>query len=399
MMQINDPAVQETTTPLFRLAFRPFFLGGALFSVISLLLWGGSLFYGARFTPYGGIVWWHMHEMIFGFTLAIIAGFLLTAVQTWTGIKSIKGMPLAAFCLLWLAARVMLLFPDAVNPWLAGIVDIAFPLVTAGLMANCVLRKKMWKNLVFAPVLLLMTLASGMMHWGVINQDYALAHQGAYGGVYLIALLMVILGGRVIPFFTVNKMGFEKSVPSKPRELCAIIPLALIVLMMLSGLNNQLPMAVAVLAGVSFVANLLRMVSWKGWKTTPVPLLWSLHVAYLFIVLGLLFMAMHYAGLAIEPTIMIHAMTVGGIGGLVLAMISRVSLGHTGRPLNAGMPIQFAFLMIVMAAVVRLLPTFMPSLYNSLVLTSICLWSLAYGIFFIVYLPILSQPRVDGNPG
>ena len=141
------------------------------------------------------------------------------------------------------------------------------------------------------------------------------------------------------------------------------------------------------------------MISWNGWKTTSVPLLWSLHVAYLFIVLGLLFMALHYAGLGVESTIMIHAMTVGGVGGLVLAMIARVSLGHTGRPLKAGMPIQFAFLMIIFAAVVRLLPSFFPSLYNSLVLTSICLWSLAYGIFFAVYLPVLSQPRVDGKPG
>ena len=224
MMQIDDPAVQETIPPLFRLAFRPFFLGGALFSVVSLLLWGGSLFYGARFTPYGGIVWWHMHEMLFGFTLAIIAGFLLTAVQTWTGIKSIKGVPLAALCLLWLAARIMLLFSDAVNPWLAAVVDLSFPLITAGLMASYVLRKRMWRNLVFTPVLLLMAFASGMMHWGVISQNYALAYQGAYGGVYLIALLMVILGGRVIPFFTANRMGFEKPAPSKLRDLGATVP-------------------------------------------------------------------------------------------------------------------------------------------------------------------------------
>ncbi len=399
MLQITDPDQQESTLAFFRLAFRPFFLAGALFSAISLALWGLTLFYGINFAPFGGIVWWHMHEMLFGFTLAIIAGFLLTAVQTWTGIKSVKGLSLILLFGLWLAARVLLLIPDAMSPLFIAVLDVAFPLVTAGIMASFVIRKKMWRNLVFAPILLLMAVASAMMYAGAIRQDFALSYQGAYGGVYLIAFLMVVLGGRVIPFFTASKLGFTKAEPIKQLELTAIIPLGLIVLMMLSGIDDRFPLVTALLAGICFVANLIRFWRWKGYKSLSVPLLWSLHGAYLFIIFGLLLMTLRYAGLPVAPTIMIHAVTVGGIGGLILAMIARVSLGHTGRPLKAGMPVQLAFLLILMAAVVRLLPAVMPAFYTVFILTSICLWVLAYGIFFVVYLPILSSPRVDGKDG
>ena len=399
MLQISDPDQQESTPAFFRLAFRPFFLAGALFSAISLALWGLTLFYGIRFLPYGGIVWWHMHEMLFGFTLAIIAGFLLTAVQTWTGIKSIKGLPLAGLFALWLSARVLLLFPDVISPLIVAALDVAFPLLTAALMASYVISKRMWRNLIFTPVLLFMAAANAMMYAGVMNQDFALAYQGAYAGVYLIAFLMVVLGGRVIPFFTANKLGFTKAEPIKQLELAAIVPLGLIVVMMLFGLDDRFPLVTAVLAGVCFVANLVRFWRWRGYESFSVPLLWSLHGAYLFIVAGLLLMALHYAGLPVEATIMVHAMTVGGIGGLVLAMIARVSLGHTGRPLKAGMPVQLAFLLILMAAVVRLLPSVFPAFYTVFILTSICLWVLAYGIFFVIYMPILSSPRVDGKDG
>ncbi|MGY0219102.1 NnrS family protein [Endozoicomonadaceae bacterium StTr2] len=399
MMQITDPAREEQIPALLRLGFRPFFLAGALFSLISLLLWGMFLFHGLDLEPYGGMLWWHMHEMIFGFTLAIIAGFLLTAVQTWTGLPGLKGVQLALLFSLWLAGRILLLFPGSISQLLIASIDVAFPLVTAALMANYVIRVKMWRNLVFTPVLLMMALANALMHAGVITGDFTQAYQGAYGSIFLITLLMVILGGRVIPFFTSNKLGLPPVTRYKVIELGSIVPLVLLTVLVLAGLAEKLALLSALCALLAGIANLIRVATWRGQKTLSIPLLWSLHAAYLFIVIGLLLAFLHYAGAPVAPTIMIHALTVGGIGGLVLAMISRVSLGHTGRPLQSGKAINLAFGLIIAAAIARLMPAVLPYQYDIWLMISITLWLTAYGIFFVVYLPVLSRPRVDGRPG
>ncbi|WP_281645202.1 NnrS family protein [Parendozoicomonas sp. Alg238-R29] len=399
MMQISDPTLEERIPALFRLGFRPFFLAGVLFSMISLMLWGLSLFGSLTLQPYGGMLWWHMHEMVFGFTMAIIAGFLLTAVQTWTGVPAIKGKPLMLLFGLWLAGRVLLLVPGSVPLMLIAGIDIAFPVITAALMASYVIRVKMWRNLMFTPVLLLMALASGIMHAGVIAGDYTLAWQGAYGSIYLVALLMAILGGRVIPFFTANRLKLPKPETNKPRELGSIIPLVLLTLLMLSGTDDQFPQLTGFIALIAAIANLSRLTSWQGRKTLRIPLLWSLHLSYLFIVLGLFLAFLHYMDTGVTSSIMIHALTVGGIGGLILAMISRVSLGHTGRPLKTGKTIALSFILIAAAAIVRILPALLPLQTNLWLMISITLWLMAYGIFFVIYLPILSRPRVDGKSG
>lgn len=404
MQPIIDRQQQEKITPLLRLGFRPFFLAGALFSIACLIPWGIYLQNGSGFAPYGGMLWWHMHEMIFGFSSAIIAGFLLTAVQTWTGIPGLKGMPLAALFLLWLAGRVVLVAPGNIPPMLTAIIDCSFPVVTAALMARYVIQAKMWRNLIFTPVLLLMSLASLRMHFGLINGgqinvDYRFVIEGAYSGVYLITLLMVVLGGRVIPFFTAKGTGTKQAAPRKWVEVCAIIPLLLMTLLLLAGFSAQLSWLMALLAAVAFAANLTRFLSWNSRLTVKNSLLWSLHGAYVFILMGLLLTTLHYAGLPVASTTMIHALTVGGIGGLILAMIARVSLGHTGRTLKAPKAITLAFALIMASAIIRITANLIPSGTPHAWLTSVVLWVCAYGIFLIVYLPILSRARTDGAPG
>jgi uncharacterized protein involved in response to NO len=410
MLNIVDPEITSRILPLFRLAFRPFFLGGALFSLVALALWGGFWLTGMNWTPYGGWLWWHAHEMLFGFVSAIVAGFLLTAVQSWTAQDSINGWPLSGLFLLWLLPRLLLLYPvaatEAILPWL----DLAFLPVVAWVMGRLVWRVRQFRNLVFIPVLLLLTVSNAQMHWAIVQGDGALAGQASQSGVFLIVLMMVVLGGRVIPFFTANGTATVRSEANPGVEILSIASVATLALIQLFGFMSELPaLWVAGLFLIAGLAHLLRFLSWHPWVTLKLPLLWSLHCAYLFIVLGFFLCALRYAGLTLEwfggfanhyPTIL-HSFTLGGMGLLILAMMSRVSLGHTGRALIVSPWVSFGFICLCGAYICRVwLPLAGPgSSHYASYLLSIVFWLLGYGLFVVFYLPILCQSRVDGRPG
>jgi len=409
-MNILEPDKLDRSMPIFRLAFRPFFLGAALFSLIALSLWGSFWLGGTSWTPYGGWLWWHAHEMLFGFVCAVIVGFLLTAVQNWTGQESINGWPLAAMFFLWLLARLLLLYPvaatDAILPWL----DLAFLPVAAWVMGCLVWRVRQYQNLVFVPVLLLLSVSNAQMHWAVVQADAALFRQGAHGGIFLIVLVMVVLGGRVIPFFTANATATARSNPDPWIETLSIAPVAALALLQLFGLMPVVPAGVvAGLFLIAALAHLLRLISWRPWITLRQPLLWSLHAAYLFIVLGFFLCALHFAGLtlawfnifAANYATILHSFTLGGMGLLIMAMMTRVALGHTGRELVPSRWISFGYICLCAAYLCRIwLPLLWPgSSHFASYFLSIVFWLLGYGLFVIFYLPILSQPRIDGRPG
>jgi uncharacterized protein involved in response to NO len=410
MLSIDDPEQNSRNPALLRLAFRPFFLGGSLFSLVALTLWGGFWLTEMSWVPYGGWIWWHAHEMLFGFACAIIAGFLLTAVQSWTGQDSINGWPLAALCLLWLLPRLALLYPvesiEMVVPWL----DLAFLPAVAWVMARLVCRVRQFRNLVFIPVLLLLTTSNAQMHWALIQVDGALVKQASHSAIFLIVLLMVVLGGRVIPLFTANGTATARSKPRPAVEILSIASVAALAMVQLFGFMSALPaLVVAGLFLLAGVAHLLRWLGWRPWITLKIPLLWSLHCAYLFIVLGLFLCAFRFAGLTLEwfngfthhYATILHSFTLGGMGLLILSMMSRVSLGHTGRPLVVSRWISFGFVCLCIATACRVwLPLFWPgSSHYASYLLSIVFWLLGYGLFVAFYLPILSQSRVDGRRG
>jgi uncharacterized protein involved in response to NO len=410
MFNIVDPEKTNRTLPLLRMAFRPFFLFGAVYSIVALTLWGGFWLTGMNWAPYGGWLWWHAHEMLFGFVVAIIAGFLLTAVQSWTAQDSIYGWPLAGLFLLWLLPRLLLLFPietiELVLPWL----DLAFLPVIACVLGRLVWRVRQFRNLVFIPVLILLTVSNAQMHWAIVQGDGALARQASHSGVFLIVLMMVVLGGRVIPFFTANGTATVRAKPNPGVEILSIISVATLALVHLFGLVPLLPtISVAAMFLVAGLSNLLRFLSWRPWITVKVPLLWSLHCAYLFILLGFFLCAFGYAGLTLEwfngfanqYTTFLHSFTLGGMGLLILAMMSRVSLGHTGRPLVISPWISIGFICLCGAYICRIwLPLIWAgSSHYASYLLSIIFWLLGYGLFVAFYLPILCRSRVDGRPG
>lgn len=396
--------------PLFRLAFRSFFLGGAMFSLIALGLWGVFWMQGMDWNPYGGWIWWHSHEMLFGFVAAIIVGFLLTAVQNWTGIESIHSWPLAGLFTVWLLPRIFLLFPyepiEPLLPWL----DLVYLPLAAWVMGRMVWKVRQMRNLFFVPVLLLLAVINAQMHWAVNHGDGVLAKEAARSAIFVIVFVMTVLGGRVIPFFTANGTGTSKATPIVAVEILSMGSVAVLALLQLAGVLKLLPtLLVAVLFLLAGAVHLVRFLRWRPWITLKVPLLWSLHMAYLFIVLGFFLAAARYAGLSLDVfkslgfqyATILHSFTLGGMGLLIVGMMARVSLGHTGRPLAVSSWMSLAFLAVVLAYLCRVwLPLLVPDLshYWSHVL-SIVLWLLGYGLFVVIYLPILSKPRVDGRPG
>ena len=397
-MQITDNEKENRIIPFFRLAFRPFFLGGALFSIVALSVWGSFLLGGWQMAFYTNPFWWHTHEMLFGFGGAIIVGFLLTAVQTWTGIPGVRGWQLACLFLLWLTARLGMLLVQEPTMWLT-IVDLLWLPLSAVMLARPVIKAKGWRNLLFVPLLLLMAVINGQMHYAAFQADHTLAMQAAVNGLLLITVLMLVLGGRVIPFFTSVRLGFPQPERLRWLELMALVPAVLVLLAKVSlvPVNSGLVAAMLLIASA---ANAWRLLRWKPWLTLQEPLLWSLHLSYACIVMGLLLLALTPL-IGWDDAMALHVLAIGGMGGLILAMICRVTLGHTGRPLQLpDRAVGFARGLPVFSALMRsVLPELVPDLRIGFYFISILLWILAYGTFLIFYGNMLLQKRVDGKPG
>lgn len=378
--------------PLFDLAFRPFFLSGALFSVIAVLVWTSLLNGWIGFYPYGSTIWWHSHEMLFGFATAIIVGFLLTAVQNWTGQSSVKGKSLALLWLLWFVARLMLAIDLGLGRWVVALVDLAFLPLVAFLLANLIIRVKLWQNLVFVFVILLMTIANGLMHWAVLSDNPGLATQGSYAMVMLVTLLMTVLGGRVFPMFTANGTGTQKVESIKWLEIGTIGSTVLIAIVYMTGiiLPTELQTLLLMFAAV---CHLIRLLRWRFWVTLKTPLVWSLHLSYACIPAGLFLMALHYSTNQIPLSTALHGLTIGAMGSMILAMITRVSLGHTGRNIVVGKLMSTAFIAIFLSFLVRVFLPVLSNDYSLSVAVAAILWALAYGIFSTTFFPILTTKR------
>ena len=398
MLNITDVKKEDAKPPIFRLAFRPFFLFGSLFSVIAILLW--ALFLNnpsLSIQPYGGWFWWHGHEMLFGFGCAIIIGFLLTAIQNWSGLPGLSGWPLAALFLLWLAGRLLMLFP-IVPHTLVALIDVLLLPVAALILCIPIVTAKLWRNLMFIPLLLLLSWANGYSHYRLLQGD-AFSLPETQSTILIITMIILIMGGRVIPFFTANALNLKKPEPILSLELLSILPLALVVFYSLLSRQVTPEITVGILLLVSASANAIRFGRWNATLTVSTPLLWSLHLSYLLIILSIGMLSLFHFGLSLSLSTTLHGLTIGGMGLMILAMISRVSLGHTGRPLKVGKLIAFSYTLLIVATLARVatpLLTNQPT--NGYLLSALC-WIAAYSLFVGIYWPILTSPRADGRPG
>jgi len=398
---ILDLKKENKTPAVWRQAFRPFFLAGTLFSILSLTTWVMVLSGKLDFQPYGNITFWHAHEMLFGFVGAIIVGFLLTAVQNWTGLRATNGKPLAGLFTIWLVARLLMVAGLESYQWLLASIDLSFFLGAGLLMAQLVVKAGNYRNLFFVPILTLLALANLLTHLSIILHRPHYFTWGVYAAIMLVTLLMVVVSGRVMPMFTANGTGTKKTEPLPWLEKAVLLSTGLSALLFITNSTSSLPNNILVALFVTAaLANAYRALRWRPQIIWQTPLVWSLHLAYWFIPLGFSLLAMHFAGFEISLSTAIHSLTAGAMGSLILAMISRVSLGHTGRPLNVHKCIPYAFALIAMAGFSRILVGFSPSILggNGYILSAAC-WVLAYSAYLIVYFRILTTPKPDGRPG
>jgi uncharacterized protein involved in response to NO len=381
---------------LFNLGFRPFFLLAGISACLLVPLWIYAYTGGDLHSGYYPDVVWHGHEMVFGYAVAVIAGFLLTAVRNWTGIQTPGGNALAGLVMLWLAGRMVPFLAGMLPHGMIAAVDLAFLPVLAVTLSVPLLRSRQQHNLVFLFVLAALTMANLMVHLEILGLAQATATRGIRFAVYLIVLLIAILGGRVIPFFT--ERGIAGAVTRRWKTVEYLSFVALIVLMALDPADAA-PVAVVVVAMLATIGHAIRLFGWYQRTVWSVPLLWVLHLGYAWLVAGFLLTALSAGGLA-NPVLAIHAFTTGGIGTLTLGMMARVALGHTGRALHVGATITWAFVFANLAGISRVfLPLLSPGRYSEWVALAGVLWTGAFAIFVISYARVLIQPRVDGRPG
>ena len=386
-----------STVPLLAKGFRPFFLLAAIHAVVIVPLWLAILRGWFAPSAYLEPTIWHAHEMIWGYTSAVVAGFLLTAVGNWTQRETAVGWSLAGLALLWLAGRLAMLLAGTLPRGLPALIDLSFLPAVASSIVQPLVAAKSRRNFAMLVVLAALFVANAIVHLeGLGWLPAGSMRRACMIGIDVVVLLILLVSGRVFPMFTRNATGVQsiRSYPWLDRGCIG----AMVLSVAIDVLSPQWH-ASAIVAGVVGLLAAARAVRWGAHHSLRHPLLWILHAGYAWLVLGLLMRGAGAFGLGVS-SLATHALTVGAMGSLTLGMMARVALGHTGRMLVAPRPITVAFMSITLAALARtLVPWFAPDWYSTGLIAAGAFWTLAFAIFLATYAPMLARPRVDGRPG
>lgn len=381
---------------LFKLGFRPFYLLAAVFAVVAIALWLVSFTGMAQFGGYLQGVFWHSHEMVFGFVAAVITGFLFTAVRNWTGLPAPTGASLGLIALVWVAGRVL---PATGAAGLAVILDLLFlPLVTIG-VAIPIFRSGNKRNYKVVALVAAMAILHFVLHLALGGELPSWwSRASLFAAMDVIAVLFAVVGGRVIPAFTRNAVQGSDPVHKQWLEVSAFGLLLVLAVATLAGGGVVLSSWVLViLAFLAAAAHAVRLAYWQPGVTLGNPLLWMMPVAYSWLPVALLLRGL--SGLAnVPPSAWIHALTAGAFTSLMMAMMMRSTLGHTGRELEASRADIFIFVMLQLAAISRVLAGIVAD-YRAMTIIAGVFWIIAFAEFLIRYLPMLLGPRADGKPG
>jgi uncharacterized protein involved in response to NO len=392
---VNDAPTSraERVRVVVSYGFRPFFLASALWAAIAIGLWIAMLTTGlsipTRFDP----LTWHIHEMFFGFVLAAVAGFLLTAIATWTGRKPVSGARLAVLASLWLLGRVDSITSQWLPVWLAIAADLVFPLALTAIVAREIVVAHNRRNFPIIAAVLVLTVADLLMD---LSMD-GFGSLSGYGWRLALAatlILISVVGGRIIPSFTRNwLLSRGKTRTPPPAAVIDRISLGVLHAALLVWVFFPVdhPTAIALLAGAA--ANLWRLLRWRGVATRSEMLLAVLHVGYGWLVLGVAALGFAILDSAFPLSAAIHALTAGAIGTMILAVMTRVSRGHTGRELSADGTTTVIYALVVLAAAVRIAAAFIAGAREDLLLGASALWIGAFGLFVLRYAPFLLRPR------
>lgn len=398
-IKTNNPSNDTPNSfALFNLSFRPFFLGAGIFSILSIGLW--SLIYIFRFQlPIEAMSsnQWHAHEMVYGYGMAVLSGFLLTAAKNWTGVQTINGKPLILLFGCWALARILFL-GGTQQLQLAAAFDLLFGLGVVLALAHPIVKVKQWKQLPLVLKILLLLIFNGLFYLGAIGVLDKGINWGIYGGLMLIISLVMTLGRRVMPFFI--ERGVDETVTLSNSIWLDRSNLFLFLGFSIVEVFFNQPLLSSILALLLFGINAKRLIGWHTPGIWQKNLLWSLYLAYWFICLGFALYAGAYF-LGLNEFLAIHALAYGGIGIMTMGMMSRVSLGHTGRGIhNTHQALPYAFGILLSGAFIRvLLPLVFPAQYLLWVGLSQLAWVISFCIFTFLYFPLLINPRTDGRPG
>jgi len=387
---------------LFGRGFRPFFLCTGLYAALAVGAWLAIWLGAARAPSWQSPLWWHGHEMAFGVAAAAIAGFLTTAVPVWTGGTALAGRPLAALVLLWLAGRAAFWATDLLPGWLIAAIDGSFLPALAIVLARTLWGSGQSWNYGIVVVVSLLALANATMHAGFLGLVPAdVAGRALRAGIDGIVVLLLVVGGRITPAFTTNALRRWGSTQTARSfawlDRLAIGAALLLFIGELMAPRSPWSGAPAAIAGLAAAA---RLAGWRSWAVRRDPLLWSLHAGMAWIAVGLLLVAAGDLGAPVPPTAGLHALTAGAIGTTILAVMTRVGLGHTGRALVLPPGAIASYWLVHAAALLRVVAAFATGpVQLALLVASGLAWIGAFGLFVLLYWPILSRPRPDGAPG
>lgn len=391
LYQASTPAPQGL--PLLRLGFRPFYIGGALLAALAVPLWVAMFLGQLAWQPQVPPLLWHVHEMLFGFAVAIIVGFLLTAAKNWTGLATPRGPALAALALLWLAARLASL----TGPYaLYAVLDLALLPAVAVVLLRLLLRSRNQRNLPLVALLFLLALANLFFHLAQLQLVRIAALTPLHAALALIVMIECVMAGRVVPAFTMAVTPGLRITATRWAE-----PLILGA----TGLGLALWVFAApalptfAVLGVASALHLRRLLSWNPRCTLRRPILWILHAAYAWIPIGLALLALAQFDL-LPASAGIHALAVGATGGLIIGMVTRTARGHTGRLLQVSQPEVLAYALVLGAAILRVfVPLLVPALMGVALTLAAAAWSLAFLIYLWRFAPWLMSTRLDGKDG
>lgn len=388
----HETQTGSARSALWALGFRPFYLLASLFSAVSVFLWAAQ-FSGYLPSQYLSDPLWHGHEMLFGYATAVIAGFLLTAVRAWTNQATPSGLPLMALAALWVGGRVLVFTPLTM---LAAVVNAAFPVAIAVAISIPLLRSRNTRNYFFVGLLVLMGLLVFAVQMALQGRIELSPRLGLQLALDMVLFIMAVMAGRVIPMFTNN--GIPGTNATR-HGLVEKIALGTVILLFVADLLQWSQSLLSMIALIGALVHGVRLLLWKPWRTLATPLVWILHAAYGWIVVYLALRGLTALDV-LAGSFATHAFTVGAIGGLTLGMMTRTARGHTGRPLKADVFEVVMFLLIQIAAIVRVFGGIVsPRLYVVSIQLSGLLWAAAFGLYAIRYWPVLTRPRLDGKPG
>ncbi len=380
-------------SPILQNSFRPFFIVAGIWATLAVPFWILNYFGLLIVADNFDILLWHQHEMLYGFIAAAITGFILTAIPNWTGRLPIKNKPLGFLVFLWIIGRIGFLTIPIIGAKVVALLDLPFLIILVLVILREIVSGKNWRNLPVIILISLFTLGNILVHLQLLDVIES-AELGIRLSIFVLSILLALIGGRIVPSFTRNWLSQNQvnRFPSRAGifDKVCLVSLVVFVIAQIITPYHQLTSLLALLAGL---LHGIRLIRWKVWLTLSEPLIWILHVGYMWLSVALVLIGL--AGLTdfVPYTSSYHALTIGAFSTMILGVMTRVSLGHTGRTLKATFGTTTIYVFITIASVLRVSESFLNDSRNLILSFSGIFWTLSFALFVFIYFPILTQPR------